>query len=78
MTLTPGKWINLTAAACGAVGTFLLFKGSFAFEAPAAYMNKQLIDEMIARNLRRYRFQRAGLSLLMVSFLLAGAAQFVD
>lgn len=78
MTTSPGKWVSLTAAARGAIGTFLLFKGSFAYEAPAAYMNKQLIDVMVARNLRRQWFQRAGLALLMVSFVLAGVAQFVD
>lgn len=74
-----GRWMlsrafSLIAAALGAVGTFLLFRGSFAFEAPAFYSSPQLMAEMVARNARRRRLQQWGLRLLMASFLLSAAA----
>lgn len=78
LALTPGKIVNLAAAASGALGTALLFKGSFAYEAPAAWANQKFIDDMKARNSRRAVFQKSGLSLIMLSFLLAGASQFLD
>ena len=31
-TMTPGRWINLVAAALGAIGAIVLFDGSFAYE----------------------------------------------
>lgn len=31
-TMTPGRWINLVAAALGAIGAIVLFNGSFAYE----------------------------------------------
>jgi hypothetical protein len=31
--MTPGRWINLAAAAIGAIGAIVLFNGSFAYEA---------------------------------------------
>ena len=50
----------------------LLFFGSFAYEQPAYYMSKNAIDVMVKRNKRRQLLQRAGLGLLMLSFVLAG------
>ncbi len=78
LSFTPGKIVNLAAAASGALGTVLLFRGSFAYEAPAYYMNKKLMEDMRDRNSRRMVLQRNGLRLLMLSFTLAGIAQFLD
>ena len=52
VTFTTGKGFQLAAAVCGAVGTFLLYKGSFAFELPAYWGSPQLTANMDARNKR--------------------------
>jgi len=70
--VTISKILGLVSAASGALGTLLLFFGSFAYEQPAYYMSKNMIDAMVKRNKRRQLFQRAGLGLIMISFLLAG------
>lgn len=70
--MTFSKILGLVSAASGAFGTLLLFFGSFAYEQPAYYMSKNAIDVIIKRNKRRQLFQRAGLGLIMISFLLAG------
>ena len=68
----------LASAVCGAIGTGLLYRGSFALEAPAAFADDAFIADMVARNKKRQRLQRAGLSLLMLSFLLGGASLFFE
>jgi hypothetical protein len=70
--VTVSKILGLVSAASGALGTLLLFFGSFAYEQPAYYMSKNAIDVMVKRNKRRQLLQRAGLGLLMLSFVLAG------
>jgi hypothetical protein len=70
--VTANKIIGLVSAASGAFGTLLLFYGSFVYEQPAYYMSKNMIDAMVKRNKRRQLFQRAGLGLIMLSFVLAG------
>jgi hypothetical protein len=68
------KILGLLSAALGAGGTLLLFFGSFAYEAPAAYMSAKLVADMTKRNKRRQFKQRLGLLLLLLSFILAGAS----
>jgi hypothetical protein len=75
---TTAKTLNAAAATLGALGTLLLFKGSFTYEAPGAYMTLELIQKMGQRNLRRQRLQRAGLALLTISFVLSGVSLFFE
>jgi hypothetical protein len=70
--VTASKILGLVSAASGAIGTLLLFFGSFAYEQPGYYMNKNLLDDMVKRNKRRRLLQRTGLGLIMLSFVLAG------
>jgi hypothetical protein len=70
--VTVSKIVGLVSAASGALGTLLLFFGSFAYEQPAYYMSKNMNDAMVKRNTRRQVFQRMGLGLIMLSFVLAG------
>jgi hypothetical protein len=77
-SFTVGKVINLLAAASGAFGTLILFRGSFAYEAPAVWADDKFIEAMKARNHRRSVLQRVGLSFLMISFVLAGIGQLVE
>jgi len=70
--MTRGKMLGLVSAACGAVGTLLLFFGSFAYEQTPYYSNQTMLDAMVKRNKRRRMLQRAGLGLIMLSFVLAG------
>lgn len=46
LTFTLGKIVNLGAAASGALGTALLFKGSFSYEAPAAWVDEKFLADM--------------------------------
>jgi hypothetical protein len=71
MTALP-KIVGLISALSGAAGTWLLYKGSFAYEQLMPYVNNAMIDEISKRNKKRHAFQRAGLILIMISFLLAG------
>jgi hypothetical protein len=72
--MTLSKMVNLASAVLGLLGAAALYKGSFAFERPAAYDEDW--DAMCARNRRRLWLQRLGLTLIMASFFLQGAAQF--
>jgi hypothetical protein len=72
--VTTSKIVGLLSAISGAVGTLLLFFGSFAYEQPSYYANQKLIDDMVKRNKRRQLLQRTGLGLLMLSFVLGGAS----
>jgi hypothetical protein len=70
--MTAAKIVGLLSAISGAVGTPFLYRGSFAYEQPSFYANQQLLEEMGKRNKKRRQFQRIGLGLLMISFVLAG------
>jgi hypothetical protein len=70
--VTASKILGLVSAASGAVGTLLLFFGSFAYEQPPYYTKPAMIAALIKRNKRRQLLQRAGLGLIMLSFVLAG------
>jgi hypothetical protein len=70
--VTVSKILGLVSAASGALGTLLLFFGSFSYEQPAYYMSKNSIDAMVKRNKKRQSLQRASLGLIMLSFVLAG------
>ena len=72
-----GTALNLASAAAGAIGTMLLFSGSFAYEQLGGYANQALVDKVRARNKRRQTSQRIGLCLLLLSFLLQGAGAVV-
>ena len=66
-------WISLAAAALGATGTGLLYKGSFAFLQPGSFLLSQEMNRQVkASNARRRRLQRAGLAFLMASFVVQG------
>jgi hypothetical protein len=78
MTLSMGRSLNLISAVCGCLGTASLYKGSFAYEAPAVWANEQFLKDMAARNLKRRSFQQAGLALISPSFILQGVAQFFE
>jgi hypothetical protein len=65
----------LASALSGALGTISLFKGSFVFDQPPTF-GKPDRQEQYARNLRRLGFQKIGLSLILLSFVLEGIAQF--
>jgi hypothetical protein len=70
--VTATKIVGLLSAALGAIGTLLLFFGSFAYEQPSVWMNAELVADMTKRNKRRRLLQQSGLSLLMLSFVLGG------
>jgi hypothetical protein len=75
--MTVAKVIGLLSAAAGAVGTLLLFFGSFAYEQPPAYFTKEMADGLRERNRRRQRLRRVGLGFLMLSFVLGGISVIV-
>ena len=68
------KIIGIAAALAGALGTSLLYGGTFGFETFGPYTNPKLVAQMTARNRRRLRLQRVGLAFLMLSFLLGGVS----
>jgi hypothetical protein len=70
--VTTTQIVGLLSALSGAVGTLLLFFGSFAYEQPPYYTNSELIGAMVKRNKRRRLRQQFGLGFLMLSFILAG------
>ena len=69
--MTAGKILGVASAVAGAVGSLLLNKGTFGFEAPAVYMSQELVDQMTARNRRRLALQRAGFGRRSVSVVVA-------
>ena len=79
-TMTPGRWINLVAAALGAIGAIVLFYGSFAYEGFPQYYSRdgKAVKAQTDRNLSRQLKQRVGLGLILASFVLQGVAQFFD
>jgi hypothetical protein len=74
------KIMNLASAACGVLGALALYNGSFAYEHPGFLADAQnkMINEMWGRNRRRQRWQRFGLGLITISFLLQGVATTLD
>ncbi len=70
--MTTPQIVGLLSAASGAVGTLLLFFGSFAYEQPPYWMNDESIKAIAKRNKRRRLLQQSGLGFLMLSFILAG------
>ena len=78
MFITIGKAFALVSALSGAVGTGLLFKGSFAYESPAFWADDAMLNDMRDRNRHRQLLQRTGLGLLMFSFALAGVSVLLD
>jgi hypothetical protein len=78
MILTIGKTIALASAVAGAIGTLLIYRGSFAFESPGFIVDDELMKKINARNRRRHILQRLGLGLLMISFVLAGISVVLD
>ena len=76
MQMSPDKVLNLVSASVGAIGTFLMYKGTFGFAPVGSYMGAAS-KETIAANTRRERLQKCGLLLLTLSFALQGIAQFL-
>ncbi len=77
-TMTPGRWINLVAAALGALGTMILFHWSFAFEGFFYWTTNELAKAQGECNRRRQIMQRIGLALILASFVVQGVAQLFD
>jgi hypothetical protein len=75
---TLAKSLGIAAAIAGAIGTVLLYFGTFGFEAPAVWASKDFVDQMKARNRRRLFLQRVGLVFLMISFVLGGISVAVS
>ena len=78
-TLTPLTALGLGAAACGALGTLLLYFGTFGLQPLLGNYNVPSKDDrrIDARNRRRRKLQRAGLLFLLTSFLLAGIKELL-
>jgi len=66
------KIVGIASALAGAIGSFLLYKGTFGFEAPSPYASNKFLADMAARNRRRLILQRVGFAFLMLSFVLGG------
>ena len=60
LTFTLGKIVNLGAAASGALGTALLFKGSFSYEAPAAWVDEKFLADRWPATDAGLLFRKAG------------------
>jgi hypothetical protein len=71
------KILNVSSSFFGLIGTYILFKGSFAFETMPHYMSTQLATEMSVRNAKRNRHQKCGVFFLVLSFILLILAQFL-
>lgn len=78
MRLTIGRVISLVAAVAGAIGTLLLYKGSFAFVQLGGWADDKLVAETIERNRKLQLRQRLGLTFILAGFILGGVAQFFD
>jgi len=76
--LTNTKALSLASVSSGAIGTLFLFFFSFSLEAPTVWMSKEMEDDIKSRNSRRAIGQRIGLALLLISFLVQGAALFLE
>lgn len=73
MTMANIDWFGLAAALLGAAGTALLYKGSFAFvQLGGFFVSDDLHKKAQASNARRLKLQRAGLCLLLGSFIVQG------
>ena len=75
--MTTVQLLTVGAAFVGALGTALLFFGTYGFEPKeGAVWGGPTVDEwnkkVTSRNSRRRTMQRVGLSLLCMSFLLQG------
>ncbi|MFM0726218.1 hypothetical protein PQQ53_21350 [Paraburkholderia strydomiana] len=80
--MTPGQIVNLLSAANGAVGTIVLFVGSYAIQPlEGAVFNSPQVEKYNARikckNNARIVTQRVGLALLCLSFLFQAVAVFL-
>jgi len=71
------QYINIASAACTAIGTIVLYRGSFAYETMARYMNEKLIEETYKRNRKRLILQRSGVVLILAGLGLQTIAQFL-
>lgn len=74
--------LGLTSACLGAVGTICLFHGSFAFEATEGgpFGGPELSAhnrKVTVKNRRRLIWQRSGLLLLLLSFILQGCGALI-
>lgn len=70
------KWLNLAGALAGALGTILMYRGTFGLAAGSFWTDEAMLQEINRANKVRLRLQRSGLALLTASFALQGAALF--
>lgn len=71
------KALNIASAIVGALGTVLMYKGTFGLVVPGFYFMDAAGNEATKKaNDRRLLLQRLGLLLLTASFLVQGIAQF--
>jgi hypothetical protein len=79
--MTPLQTLILFSAIFGAIGSALIFFGSYAFEPPraAVWANQAMVDndlKTVARNHTRKLMQRCGIALLFIAFILQGVSAF--
>ena len=71
------QYLNIASAACTAIGTIVLYRGSFAYETMPHLMSIEMANEMSKRNKTRQNFQRAGVSLILIGLGLQILVQFL-
>ena len=74
--MTVDKCLNLGGAIAGAVGTILMYRGTFGLQTVSTWTSQAMADETARSNRQRLRLQRCGLILLTASFALQIAALF--
>jgi hypothetical protein len=74
--MTVDKFLNLASAIAGAVGTLLMYRGTFGLQSVFTWTSQAMAEETAGRNRQRLRFQRCGLALLTTSLLLQIVALF--
>ena len=80
--MTPAQIAGLVSAGLGTIGTFILFRASYALQSLAGgvFGSNQLSkynEEIKAKNASRIRCQRIGLGFLFGSFFIQAVAVFL-
>ena len=71
------QYLNIASAACTAMGTIVLYRGSFAFETMPHYGSLNSAKEMSDRNQKRLLLQRIGVLLILAGLVLQSIVQFL-
>ncbi len=73
--MTAIKILPVLSSLSAGLGTYVLYKGSFAYESFPFYASNKLIEEMGQRNKKRKRAQFIGVTLLLLAVLFQIIAQ---